>query len=368
VAYTNRSNSKKTMHSLTRYGFSSRLVAPQGSGANGVLILGEAPGQQEDTAGIPFAPWADSGSVLERAIKRSRMDREQFVITNTVPYRPPNNWLEGAPWEHEAIAMCEPVLAETIDKFRPRCILTLGGIATRAVTGLAGRQLGVSNLTGYLLPSRYNIPTIPCFHPSYLRRGKMSLLGVLMRALKMAVMVAKGNLKVVEPPIDDPPPGWLLYPNEAQATAFVEEALNAEALAYDIETPWSEDEDSAEEAEGEQRVKSIQFATRRGRGIYLEWRDPYVALAKRLLSSNVPKLGWNNWRFDDPVLRANGADIRGPSHDLMWAWHHLQPDLPRGLQFAAGQSGWPWPWKHLSGAHAPFYGVVDVDVLHFLWA
>lgn len=50
----------------------------------------------------------------------------------------------------------------------------------------------------------------------------------------------------------------------------------------------------------------------------------------------------------------------------MWAWHHLQPDLPRGLQFAAAQMGWPWPWKHLAVASPAFYGIVDVDVLQWM--
>jgi uracil-DNA glycosylase family 4 len=353
-------------HALSKYRFSDKLVAPYGTGANGVLIVGEAPGELEDYHGLPFYAGAPAGSVLERAIRRVGMARESFVVTNTVPYRPPNNWLEGAPWRHEAVAVTEPILAATIDKFRPRAILALGGVATAAITGLAGEKLGVSSLTGFVLPSRYNIPVIPCFHPAYLRRGKMSHMGVLMRCIKLAVAVAKGDVAIVLPPTEAPPAGYIMWPSEADAEQFVAEAARARYLAYDIETPYSDNEDVAEEAEGEQRVKSIQFADRYGHGIFFQWREPYVTLAKRLLSSDVPKLGWNNWRFDDPVLRANGCAIRGQNNDLMWAWHHLQPDLPRGLQFAAAQQGWPWPWKHLSGAHAEFYGIVDVDVLMWM--
>lgn len=140
-------------------------------------------------------------------------------------------------------------------------------------------------------------------------------------------------------------------------------------MAYDIETPYSTDEESAEEAEGEQPIRSIQFSLAPGTGIYLPWREPFVDVAKRILRLPNPKLSWNGWRFDDPVLKANGCEIAGERHDLMWAFHHTQPDLSdpgMGLQFAAGQMGWPWPWKHLDRANPQFYGIVDVDVLQWM--
>lgn len=354
------------MSALSKYGFSSRLVPPQGTGAIGVLVLGEAPGQDEDLAGIPFCPWAQAGSVLERAITRRGYAREQFVITNCVPWRPPNNWLEGSPWCAEAIAEGEPLLAETIRQYRPRAILALGGVATRVATGLVGEKLGVTNLTGYLLPSKYGIPCVPCFHPSYLRRGKMSLLGVMMRAIQMAVLAARGEIKVIEPPVANPPAGYILHPTEEQANEYCKDAAQSRYLSYDIETPWSGDEDVAEEAEGEQAIKSIQLSHSFGSGVFLSWREPFVEIAKRALASHTTKLSWNGWKFDAPILKENGCAIAGEDHDLMWTWHHLQPDLPRGLQFAAGQQGWPYCWKHLDKMAPAFYGIVDVDVLQWM--
>ena len=349
------------------HGFSSHIVEPYGTGALQVAVVGEAPGQEEDDNGQPFWPGAQAGSVLERAIRRSGYYREQFVIANVVPSRPPNNHLEGARYEAEAIEWGRPQLDETIRRFRPRVILALGNVATRALTGLVGPKLGVSSLTGFVLPSRYDgVSVIPCFHPSYLRRGKMSHFGILLRALKLAIAVARANTQPVTPTPDAPPSGYIMYPTEEQANDYVNQASSAEWLAYDIETPYSTAEDSAEEADGAHTIKSIQFSSARGTGIFFPWREPYISPARRLLSSSVAKLGWNNWRFDDPVLRANSCHIDGESHDLMWAWHHLQPDLPRGLQFAAAQMGWPWPWKHLAMAKEQFYGIVDCDALQYL--
>jgi len=301
------------------------------------------------------------------------MSRDQFVLANTVPYRPPKNFLEGAKYEHEAVEGCRPLLEQTLERFRPGCVLTLGNIATRAMTGLAGDKLGVGSLTGFILPSRYDVPVVPCFHPSYLRRGKMSHFGVLMRSIRLAITVAREKRQPILPPVDDPPPGYILRPTEEVAVAFQREVqrhatdnIERRYLAYDIETPYSTSEDSAEEAEGAQTIKSIQFSLASGTGIFMPWRAPFLEIARWILGTRLPKLSWNGWRFDDPVIRSNGVTIGGELHDLMWAWHHLQPDLPRGLQFAAAQSGWPWPWKHLDHARPEFYGIVDVDVLHYL--
>ena len=348
------------------HGFSDRIIGPQGSGSIGVMVVGEAPGAEEDAAGIPFCPHAPAGSVLERAIRRRGMSREQFLIVNAVPSRPPNNYLEGAFYEHEAVEWGRPYLESAIERFRPRAILALGNVATRATTGLAGPKLGVGSLTGFVLPSRYGVPVVPCFHPSYLRRGAMSHFGILLNCIRSAVVVARQGLVPAVPDPDSPPPGYQMYPNESDALAFERSVEGARYLAYDIETPYSNSEEDAEEAEGEQSIKSIQFSIACDSGIFLPWRDPFISIARRLLASRIPKLGWNIWRFDNPVLRANGCRIDGETHDLMWAWHHLQPDIPRGLQFAAAQLGWPWPWKHLDAAKPQFYGIVDVDVLMWM--
>jgi len=329
-------------------------------------------GVEEAEQGRGFVEWAAAGSVLERAIRRIGCDREQFVMWNVVPVQPPQNWLEGAPWEAEAVEWGRTYLEEVLEKYKPRAILALGNIATRATTGLAGDKLGVGSLTGFVLPSRYG-PVVSCFHPSYLRRGAMSLFGVLMRCLKLAMVVAKEGRQAVMPPVDSPPPGYVLYPTEEQALEFAMEVqkhttdnIEHRYLAYDIETPWSTSEESAEEAEGTQTIKSIQFSLGPESGIFMPWREPFLGIARRCLGTRLPKIGFNNYRFDDDIIRANGVSIDGEIHDVMWMHHHLQPDLPRGLQFVAAQNGWPWPWKHLANSAPEFYGVVDVAVLQFL--
>lgn len=312
-----------------------------GTGASRVLILGNFRDNPDWSRGAHFDPYTRGGSVLYRAFRRLGMDAAQF-------------WLHE--YSSEWYAM---------ESVQPKVILVLGEVATQDATGMAGDKQGVGSLAGFVLPSHYGIPVIPCFHPSFLRMGKMSRFGILLRALRLAVAVAREGREAVLPPLLSPPEGYIMYPDEAQALEFEREAREAKVIAYDIETPWSGD-DAAEEAEGEQTIKSIQFSLGSETGIFFPWREHFNSIARRILSNRSIKLGWNNWRFDNPVLQSNGCSIGGESHDLMWAWHHLNPDLPRGLQFAAAQSGWPWPWKHYHASDQQFYGIVDVDVLHFL--
>src|SRR5579872_2540741 len=202
------------------------LGKPEGTGSLGVMILGESLGrQEEEDDGLPFRPFAEAGSVLERAIRRAGFVREQFALYNVVPAHPPNDWLVGSPWEVLAIEWGRPLVANVIATYRPKVIVTLGEVATRTMTGLTGAKLGIGNLTGFLLPAaRVGFPpVIPCFHPSYLRRGAMSLLGVLIRCLRLAVQVAREERQPIQPPVDSPPPGYVLRPTELEAEHFARE-------------------------------------------------------------------------------------------------------------------------------------------------
>lgn len=360
---------------LLKVGFSRNIVGPYGTGANRCLIVGEAPGAEEDSYGVPFCPHAQAGSVLERAIRRVGMNREQFAITNVVPARPPNNYLEGAPWMADAVAWGRPQLEATITQYRPKAILALGGVALRTLTGLAGPKLGISHLTGYILPSLFGPPVVACYHPSFLRRGKMSLMSVLMRCVRLAVQVAAEGRQAIVPDPNNPPAGYVLRPSPEQAEAYLLGHNETDWLALDIETPWSNAEDEAEEHEGD--ITSIQFSWGQDEGIFMPWREPYIDIAKRALTSINRKSTWNGYRFDFPRLRMHGCDIKGELHDFLWMWHHANPDLPRGLQFSAAMQGpnitqpthvWPFPWKNLSGVNERFYGIVDVDVLSWMAA
>src|SRR5690348_3784456 len=85
------------------------FVPPQGTGSYGVALIGEAPGEQEARFGVPFYENAPAGATLNRLLRRAGLERDGFVISNAVWSRPPNNYLEGAQWEGQAIAAYQPL-------------------------------------------------------------------------------------------------------------------------------------------------------------------------------------------------------------------------------------------------------------------
>jgi uracil-DNA glycosylase family 4 len=358
----------------------------EGTGSSGLLAVAEASGEHEQRDELPLRPYAPSGSVFERILKRMGIDRQMLSVTNCIRCRPRGNFLENAPWEYSALRHCRPNLDQVIAERKPRAILALGGVATRELTGLAGEALGVSHLAGYVLPGPNDTPTVPVFHPAFLRRGKASHQGVFARILQRAVNIAAGKDREwmwgVDPE-DSTTWGGLKYathPSLEEAEAFLAYCLANPGLpiSYDIETSESKsmDED-AREGFTSTHIELVQFAIE-GRGaIALPWdsfdddlnfvQSPFKQVVQKILHSPNLKCGHNVWLFDNKVLRAagerEGLDLqpRGVIHDTLQMFHHWQPDLPAHLQFCASFVQFPFPWKHLASANIEFYGCCDVD-------
>lgn len=140
-------------------------------------------------------------------------------------------------------------------------------------------------------------------------------------------------------------------------------------IAYDIETA-----DSGYIAEDEREdlvdtlITQIQFATDKYNAVVFPRFDTqYKDLSIAIMKLPNPKLSFNGWNFDNPIMHKNGLDFSERAiHDLMWMFHHWQPKLPRGLQVVAGLAGFPFPWKHLFGSDMETYGGADVCSLHFI--
>ena len=132
-----------------------------------VMIVGEAPGGEEDSQGLPFVGRA--GKLLDRMLATIGLSRtENVYITNLIYWRPPGN-RDPSPAEMQT---CAPFLARQIELKAPRLLLTAGKFATQAMLGtedgimrLRGRRL---RFTQEGLPAP--IPCIPLLHPAYLLR------------------------------------------------------------------------------------------------------------------------------------------------------------------------------------------------------
>jgi uracil-DNA glycosylase len=136
-------------------------VFSRGTGASGLMFIGEAPGEEEDRQGLPFVGAA--GQLLDRMILAMHLDRNDVYVCNIVKCRPPQNRKP----EPEEMAQCMPFLTEQLASIRPRVIVALGAVA---VQGLLGTTEGITRIRGQWKVYRGKIPVMPTFHPAYLLR------------------------------------------------------------------------------------------------------------------------------------------------------------------------------------------------------
>jgi uracil-DNA glycosylase family 4 len=127
------------------------------------LVVGEAPGAEEDRRGEPFVGRA--GHLLDAMLKAIGLSRDSSVyIANVLKSRPPGN-RDPRP---EEVAACMPFLLRQIDLLRPRLMLAVGRIAAQTLLGTdapLGRLRGKVHSFGEL-----NTPLIVTYHPAYLLR------------------------------------------------------------------------------------------------------------------------------------------------------------------------------------------------------
>lgn len=147
----------------------SRLCFADGNPEAKVMLIGEAPGAEEDRQGRPFV--GPSGQLLDRIIRTIGLDRTNVWITNTLYWRPPGN---RSPTTGE-IAVCLPFLERQIELLAPRFILFVGAIAAKT---LLERTEGVTKLRGrpftYSTADGTEIPCLVTFHPAYLLRQPLN--------------------------------------------------------------------------------------------------------------------------------------------------------------------------------------------------
>ncbi|MEM9870943.1 MAG: uracil-DNA glycosylase [Pseudomonadota bacterium] len=137
------------------------LVFSDGVPGARVMIVGEAPGRDEDREGKPFVGRA--GQLLDRMLGAIDLSREASVyITNVLPWRPPQN-RDPKPDE---IAMMQPFLHRHIALADPDVLVVVGNHACQALLG----KRGITRLRGDWTEARGK-PALPMFHPAYLLRN-----------------------------------------------------------------------------------------------------------------------------------------------------------------------------------------------------
>jgi DNA polymerase len=135
-----------------------------GSGNPGarLMLVGEAPGAEEDEQGMPFV--GKAGQLLTKIIEAIDLKRSDVYIANIIKCRPPSN---RNPDEDE-IKTCIPFLKKQIEIIAPEIVCTLGNIAARS---LLDTDMGITQLRGRF-HERSGLKVMPTYHPSYLLRDQ----------------------------------------------------------------------------------------------------------------------------------------------------------------------------------------------------
>jgi DNA polymerase len=141
------------------------LVFADGNPEADLMLVGEAPGRDEDLEGLPFV--GRSGQLLDRMLAAIGLDRNSAYIANVIPWRPPGN---RTPTPHET-EICRPFIERQIELVNPKVLVNLGGPSAKT---LLNTTEGILRLRGnwrvHTTASGLAIPAMPTLHPAYLLR------------------------------------------------------------------------------------------------------------------------------------------------------------------------------------------------------
>ena len=144
----------------------TQMVFADGNPDADIMIVGEAPGAEEDRLGKPFV--GQSGKLLDRMLAAIGLDRTTVYISNIVNWRPPGNRQPNA----AEIAISLPFIERHIALMRPKILLCAGGTSAAAL--LATRE-GITRIHGRWYDRSFPdlaapVPTMPIYHPAFILR------------------------------------------------------------------------------------------------------------------------------------------------------------------------------------------------------
>ena len=144
----------------------TQVVFSDGVPGSRVMLVGEAPGRDEDIQGKPFV--GKSGQLLDLMLNAIGLDRTSVYIANTIYWRPPGN----RPPTAEETAQCDPFIRRQIELAKPEILVFVGGVAAKS---MMQTTTGIMQLRGnwaeISLPGLGSVPALPTLHPAYLLRN-----------------------------------------------------------------------------------------------------------------------------------------------------------------------------------------------------
>ncbi len=128
-----------------------------------LMVIGEAPGRDEDIQGKPFV--GPAGQLLDRMLGAIGLGEDDAYITNVVNWRIPQNRNPKA----EEIDICRPFFEQHITLAKPKVLLLVGGVSMTALTGLTGIMKNHGQWQNVTIADK-TYPALPLYHPAFLLR------------------------------------------------------------------------------------------------------------------------------------------------------------------------------------------------------
>lgn len=133
-----------------------------------IMLIGEAPGRDEDQQGRPFVGRA--GQLLDRMLAAIELNRDTCYITNVIPWRPPGN---RTPVAHE-IELCRPFIERHIELIQPKLLVFMGNVSNKTLLNTNKGILSMRGTWSTLQVLKEEVPTMSTLHPAYLLRNPIA--------------------------------------------------------------------------------------------------------------------------------------------------------------------------------------------------
>lgn len=293
--------------------YPSPYVPPSGPDGTDILLVGEAPGEQEQKEGKPFV--GQAGQVLLTSLSRSGIDHTKIKLFNLFGYRPYHNRFEYIlnPQNKEVFANELAKLYSYIATHKPKVIGALGKWPLYFLT----HKEGISHWRGSILPYAQDptIKVIPTYHPSAVSRDN-SLYPIFDTDIKRIVQDSQFREFRL------PNRKFILDPTGLELEEWIIKLSSAPHLAVDIEAV----KNSAD-------IICVGFAPSPDIGVSIRTDTPEKCRAiARILESSPEKI-FHNGIYDTLVLELNGYTTVNYTWDTMIAQHVMEPELPKALDY-----------------------------------
>ncbi len=300
-------------------GCNSPKMLVNGRGRRKILVVGEAPGKDEDEQGVPFV--GKAGQLLRREMSSFDVDLEEDCwVTNCIICRPPRN---RTPTDKE-VSYCRPNLLKAVRELKPEKVLLFGKTAVQGLIGWLWREdVGpMARWLGWHIPERKtNAWVCPLWHPSYVSREQGDYDGRRGKNAELVMMLFRQHLKAALELEGRP---WPKGPPDVEkrvevcmdvrrAAQFLRGIVEKGGrVAFDYETnmkkPWHP----------EARIHTCAVCWNGRATVAYPWDGEAIAATRELLVSDLPKSA-HNLKFEDEwTLEHLGVRVKN------WSWCSMQ--------------------------------------------